>query len=102
MAPTFTVNNRQIWGRKRAHSVSMAFDGAYPAGGEAIAASDAGLTVIDDVIVSGINESGFAPAWDRSASKILMYESGADGDALDENASAEVDTEIVEMMVIGT
>lgn len=53
------------------HVYKIAFDDAYPTGGESVTPGDVGLTRIDDAIIAPTD--GFVFSWDRANSKILAY-----------------------------
>lgn len=69
---------------RRMHVYNIAFDDAYPTGGEAVTPGDVGLTRIDDAIISP--EGGFTFEWDTTNSKILAYwvDTSTDGAAMAE------------------
>jgi hypothetical protein len=60
---------------------TLAFDNSYPTGGEAVSF---GFTP-DVVVVAPMD--GYVFAWDSANGKVLAYEAGADGAALDEVAN---------------
>jgi hypothetical protein len=82
--------------------VDITMDTDYPSGGWPLAASDFKLNGIIAVLPCG-QEDGYVPVWDRSASKLVMYEAGADGAALDECAVGEdaLTSKIVTCLVVG-
>lgn len=76
MAISHSILDSFVAGNKRVVYTETTFDSSYPTGGEAIAASDFGLTTISSVIVLG--GTGVAAAarffqWDRANSKIVAY-----------------------------
>ncbi|NIP44327.1 MAG: hypothetical protein GWN00_35580 [Aliifodinibius sp.] len=79
---------------------TITFDASYPAGGEAIAASDFGLTYLKDLIMSN-GEGGYVFAYDKSEGKIKAFEAGADAGALDEVSSADLSGEVVGYVAVG-
>lgn len=58
--------------------------GTYTTGGEAVTAANFGLSRLDYLVISGGSEEGYVFSYDPSASKVLAFEAGADGAALDE------------------
>jgi hypothetical protein len=57
---------------------TVLFDSGYPAGGEAVVASDFGLSNLNQVIVGSIEGDATAAAWwDTSASKLALTEEDA-------------------------
>lgn len=75
-----------VWGRTRVRIVDVTFDNSYPTNGESFAPSDVGLHEIDAVIVTG-DTGGYVVQYDRANEKLVAYEAGADGAALDEVAN---------------
>lgn len=63
---------------------TLAFDDAYPTGGEAITPNSVGLTRIDDAIIAPT--AGFIFQWDRTNSKIKAFwvDTTVDGAAMSE------------------
>lgn len=53
------------------HVYTLAFDDAYPTGGEALSPNAVGLSRIDDAIISPTD--GFVFTWDRTNGKVLAY-----------------------------
>lgn len=103
MSLTYTIRKslpKNVQYRWRLVDITMDTD--YPTGGWTLSAASMKLNGIIAVIPLG-QEDGYVPAWDRSANKLVMFEAGADGDALDEcGAGANgLDTKIVTCLVIG-
>lgn len=102
---TTTVLARTVWGTKRVVLAKLAFDtGDYADGGIAVTAAQFGLTSIDAVIPQGASFSASlanVAAWDQSASKIVMFECGADGDMLDEKPAEAMTATTLYVTVIG-
>lgn len=73
MALTITLLNdgKISTGGKIAVLATVAFDSSYPTGGEAIAASDLGLSTIDVLIPNQRN--GHIIEWDKTNAKLLVY-----------------------------
>lgn len=63
---------------------NIAFDSSYPTGGEALDLSAKLPTKVAAVLFDGMG--GYVPQYDYANKKVLMYEAGADGAALDEVA----------------
>lgn len=66
------------------HVYTLAFDDAYPTGGEAVAPGDVGLTRIDDALIAPT--AGFVFQWDRANLKVKAYwvDTSTDGAAMAE------------------
>lgn len=74
MALTITEVVRSALRNKRYLVVDIQFDNSYPTGGEAVAASDFGLSSIDDLRVPSQNAAGTRLfAWDQANSKIKVF-----------------------------
>lgn len=58
--------------------------GTYVTGGEAVTAANFGLSRLDYLVLGGGSEEGYVFSYDPSAGKVLAFEAGADGAALDE------------------
>jgi hypothetical protein len=52
--------------------VDFAFDGAYPAGGEAITAAELQLSSIDDIMFHNKGLTDFMPVFQNATSKIAL------------------------------
>lgn len=52
--------------------VDFAFDGAYPAGGEAISAADLGLLTIDDLQAHNKGLTDFIAVWQNATAKLAV------------------------------
>lgn len=77
---------------------------SYSTGGDAVTAADFGLSRLDYLIISGVSETGYAWAWDPSASKIkcLWVDTTTDGAPLAEvTATTDLDAEIVHGFAVG-
>lgn len=89
MAVSTSITHSGVPGDAKIAVVEVTLDDSYPTGGEAIAWA----TVLDAyriIAVGVLNSSsanGYVPQWDVANSKVLMYEAGADGAALDEVAN---------------
>lgn len=70
---TDVVSTINIEGTDKAlRIVDFSFDGAYPAGGEAVTAADLQLSSIDDVLFHNKAISDFLPVFVNSTSKIAL------------------------------
>jgi hypothetical protein len=56
---------------RRMHVYNLAFDDAYPTGGEAVTADQVGLGRIDEAFIPPAG--GFTFEWDQANSKVLAY-----------------------------
>lgn len=81
---TTTVVEKFVFGTKRVHLVSFAYDtGDYAAGGVAVTAAQCGLNVITGMFFEGValevaaTPTANLPYWDSSASKIVYFQSAA-------------------------
>lgn len=72
MTLAYTDITRTVWGDKRAALVTVTFDNSYPTGGEAVAASDVGLTAIDHVIAAPLVSVDNDVYWDGPNSKLFV------------------------------
>lgn len=63
MAVTFTVSNltRNVEGAKRVHRGTITFSGTYTAGGDTISASQLGLSTVEQLNLSQLNDAGGNP-----------------------------------------
>lgn len=76
--------------------------GTYVTAGETVAASDFALSRLDYLIISGGSEEGYVFSYDPSAGKVLAFEAGADGAALDEVASdTDLSGSSVDVIAVG-
>ena len=66
--------------------VDITFDNSYPSNGEAVTAANLSLDTLYALKVPNFSE-GYMAAWDEANKKIVVYEAGADGAALDEIAN---------------
>lgn len=109
MALTFGTPKPLTFGAKggwRMGFVDITFDNSYPSGGEAVVASDLGLTGLyalmppPAVITSA---TGYVIGWDHVNGKLTAFDCAADGDPLDElgNTSAVLSTLVIRCMYIG-
>lgn len=103
MALSHNILTQTISGDKRVVYTETTFDSSYPTGGEAIAASDFGLTKIEFVQASPGSAFGSIVGWDRANSKLLVRDSGANaGDVFPEQANAtDLSTFVVHLTVVG-
>ena len=79
------LGRTNVTGNRLTVALKITFDSSYPTGGEAL-----DLTAyVSNIETVGIEVSGgYVFQYDRSNKKVLAYEAGADGAALDEVASA--------------
>lgn len=103
-----TEGSRELAGRKRRVTGQFALDNAYVAGGFAITASTFGLNRLDDFVPSGAaisataGTSALAPAYDKAAGKISLFESpGTAGDPLAETNIADLGGYLLRGTAIG-
>jgi hypothetical protein len=94
---TPTVNEKLVFGNKRVHRVTFAFDtGDYAAGGVAVTAANCGLNTILGMWFEGVGlEVAATPTanvfrWNGSTSKLEVYQTGtaADGPFNEKGAEA--------------
>lgn len=78
-----SVFKSEVEGR-RMHAVTLAFDDAYPTGGEALTADNVGLSRIDQAIIAPAG--GFVFEWDQTNKKVKAYwvDTSTDGAAMAE------------------
>ena len=102
MALAGSVTDRNIEGKWRRHAVDVTFDSSYPTGGEAYTAGLFGLSRIEHLeIASG--GGGYVIQDDATNSKLLAYEAGADGGALDEVANTtDLSSVTARVIAVGT
>lgn len=79
------LGRTNVTGNRLTVALKITFDDSYPTGGEAL-----DLTAyVSNIETVGIEVSGgYVFQYDRSNKKVLAYEAGADGAALDEVANA--------------
>jgi|TARA_B100002019_G_C20989343_1_gene459749 hypothetical protein len=79
------LGRTNVTGNRLTVALKITFDSSYPTGGEAL-----DLTAyVSNIETVGIEVSGgYVFQYDRSNKKVLAYEAGADGAALDEVANA--------------
>ena len=75
MSLTFTDVRRSNGGNRYEVSAAVAFDSAYPTGGEPVNISELGLSILDELRVAS-GTLGYMTAWDgsKTAPKILVYQ----------------------------
>lgn len=103
VAATWTTERVERVGRQTWKSGQFVLDNAYVAGGFPIAASDFGLSRLDDFEVSGGSVAGTAgttgllPVYDKAAGKISLFEGGAtaNDNPFDETDISDTGTYIV-------
>ena len=80
---------------------TVTFDSSYLTGGEAFIPASLGFSNFYHVFPTA-RVSGYVAQWDPTNETILLYEAGADADALDEVASTtDVSTVVVDVLVFG-
>jgi len=80
---------------------TITMDSSYPTGGESLASLFA--TYLSSVVhlQAGLN-GGYVPEWDSANGKLLVFEAGADGAALDEVAdTTDLSAVVFPVMVMG-
>lgn len=79
------LGRTNVTGNRLTVALKITFDSSYPTGGEALDLT----TYVSNIETVGIEVSGgYVFQYDRSNKKVLAYEAGADGAALDEVANA--------------
>jgi hypothetical protein len=73
---------------------NLEFDDDYTTNGEGLTPANVGMSVIDHLSLTPdtIGDSGtvsYLPVYDKSANKILLFNSAGDGDPLDEAGSSD-------------
>lgn len=97
MALTFTdasgdLRPQHVLGDLKVRFCTVTFDSSYPTGGEAIAASDFGMTRIIFISVNAASSASATKsvAWDQANSKLMVYTDGGTpaeaSDASDQSA----------------
>jgi len=71
VALTITDVQRTVKGNKRELTATVLFDSSYPTGGEAVAASDFGLSSVDTLFV--YPHASRIGVYDHTNQKILLY-----------------------------
>ena len=78
------LGRTNVTGNRLTVALKITFDSSYPTGGEALDLT----TYVSNVESVGIEVSGgYVFQYDRTNKKVLAYEAGADGAALDEVAN---------------
>jgi len=76
----------------------------YPSGGEAIAFNTvlSWNTSVTPVVLSVSNSAGtgYVPQWKSSTAKVLLFEAGADGAALDEVVTGDMSANTMTFFVV--
>ncbi len=97
MALTLTEIKSGVQGDLAYWIGSALWDSAYATSGESFTAANAGLSEIyflHLIMDPQSTTSGYFPVWDKSASKILLFNSAGDGDPFDEAGTDNIATEI--------
>lgn len=64
---------------------AVTFDSSYASGGESFTPANAGMSVIDTLqVTSDHDTTSYMVAWDKSADKLMLFNSAGDGDPFDE------------------
>lgn len=88
---TPTITRTTVVGDRKFVTAKLVSDtGDYADGGLPVTASDFNLTVLDTVIPLGPGFTatlGWPTAWDSDNSKLVLFESAADGDPMDEKGA---------------
>lgn len=105
MAATTSITKQGVMGDLKYGVVEVTLDSSYPTGGEALTLNtDLGWSGSSTYVV-GLNSSsvtGYVPAYDTTNNKLLMFEAGADGAALDEVANTtDLSAETITVLVFG-
>lgn len=79
----------------------ITLDGSYLAGGWAVEAADFNLTAIIALIIPNVTPGGYALSWDRANGKIKAFEEADGGTALQEIDGTELDTVVLDVLVVG-
>lgn len=100
MTKTVSVDSKWVAGNKRYSRATVDIT-SYTSGGEPITAAELGLKSFEH-LEAHTTENGFLGQWNDSttSAKILAYEAGADGAALDEAADT-TDIGTVEVVAFG-
>ena len=79
------LGRTNVTGNRLTVALKITFDDSYPTGGEPLDLT----TYVENIETVGIEVSGgYVFQYDRTNKKVLAYEAGADGAALDEVANA--------------
>lgn len=100
---TLSIVKTGVMGDLRYTIADVTFDGAYPAGGEAVSAAD--LLFTEAVYAASADGTdgadNYAAVYDISNGKLLLFESSADGVAFDEVGAGDVDGWVVRIFAVG-
>ena len=79
------LGRTNVTGNRLTVALKITFDSSYPTGGEPLDLT----TYVENIETVGIEVSGgYVFQYDRTNKKVLAYEAGADGAALDEVTNA--------------
>ena len=82
---------------------SILFDSGYPAGGEAVVASDFGLSNLESIVIGSVEgDPTSVAAWDPSASKVMLYEEDATSGISVDFATTDASAITVTALVVGS
>lgn len=96
---TTTITDKFVWGNKRVHFATLAFDtGDYAAGGIAVTPGQFGLASISSVLFQGAvidvaaTPSALLPRFSPTNSKIELYEGAGSGASFTEKPAEAMGT----------
>lgn len=102
MAVTVSTLHTDRLNKTRIKAVEITFDSSYPTGGEPITAAMFGFTRIISVFAIQCDDAGYDPVWDRTNSKILLYdEDNTSGIAADAANTSDQSGRVVTAVVWG-
>ncbi len=101
MALTIGTVETNTAGRYYEKRFTITFDDSYVTNGEPFTKEDVGLYNVKELRFNQ-GEDGYVLHWDAANEKIIAYEAGADGAALDEVANAtDLSGVVVEAVAVG-
>ncbi len=101
MALGFTEVSRRIDSDQIEIIVDVAFDGTYPADGEAVTKSDFDLPIELIHIADAVTDDGYIVHFVPSTSKLKVFEAGTASAALDEVDGTELGSTVARLVVHG-
>lgn len=75
-ATSVVLDNIGHIGTRAARIVTITLDSSYAAGGEALVANECGLGSITSVIPWSCSSPAYTPKWDKTNSKLMMFQQG--------------------------
>lgn len=75
-ATSVVLDNIGHIGTRAARIVTITLDSSYAAGGEALVANECGLGSITSVIPWACSSPAYTPKWDKTNSKLMMFQQG--------------------------